>query len=174
MTMSPIFTIGYEGATLSSFIRALRANGVTVLADVRELPLSRRKGFSKTALSEALAAEGVRYVHLRALGDPKPGRIAAREGRYADFRLIFEDHLQSQDAQDALAQLRALALSDSVCIMCFERDPEHCHRSILTQRLGKAFFKRRIDLYVDASAGSPPQRRISARSYSRQSAAAAE
>ena len=78
MTAPTIWTIGYEQATLDAVIGALKGAGVEVLADVRALPLSRRPGFSKTALAGALAQAGIQYVHFKALGTPADGRAAAR------------------------------------------------------------------------------------------------
>jgi uncharacterized protein (DUF488 family) len=78
-----LFTIGYEGATMGEFLAALQAAGVERLIDVRAVPNSRRPGFSKTPLRNALAEVGIEYVHLRALGTPAAGREAAREGRKA-------------------------------------------------------------------------------------------
>jgi hypothetical protein len=79
-----LFTIGYEGATLPEVIGRLRAAGVEVVVDVRAVAASRRAGFSKTVLRESLAAEGIGYEHVRALGTPKPGRDAA--ARRASWR----------------------------------------------------------------------------------------
>ena len=76
-----IFTIGYEGATMDDFLSALKQAGVERVIDVRALPLSRRPGFSKTPLQNALAEAGIEYVHLKALGTPAEGRNAARAGR---------------------------------------------------------------------------------------------
>ena len=93
-----IATIGYEGTTIDSFVAALRYASVDVLIDVRDLPLSRKKGFSKNGLAEILAASGIEYVHLRGLGDPKSGRNAARAGNYPLFRQIFGRHLETDTA----------------------------------------------------------------------------
>lgn len=82
----PIFTIGYEGATVAEFIAALTGAGVERLIDVRALPLSRRPGFSKTALKAALHEAGIECVYLRALGTPADGRDAARAGRHDDLK----------------------------------------------------------------------------------------
>jgi len=68
-----IFTIGYESATVPEFLEALRAAGVEQVIDVRAVPNSRRPGFSKTPLRNALAEAGMDYVHLRALGTPAAG-----------------------------------------------------------------------------------------------------
>ncbi len=65
-----LFTIGYEGRSLTEFVQLLVKNAITRVIDVRELPLSRRRGFSKTSLTEALAAHDIEYVHLRKAGNP--------------------------------------------------------------------------------------------------------
>src|SRR5690606_27524254 len=88
-----IFTIGYEGAQLPDFLATLENADVKLLVDVREVSVSRRKGFAKTALSQAVAGVGMEYVHLRGLGAPKPGREAARQGTYKLFKTIYENHL---------------------------------------------------------------------------------
>lgn len=131
-----IFNIGYEGTNIRDFIATLNAAKVRKLADVRALPLSRKRGFSKSSLREALAAEGIAYLPFRDLGDPKAGRDAARAGRLAQFRAIYGDHLQSQAAQLALKVLAREAQDDATCLMCFERDPEHCHRTIILKAIG--------------------------------------
>ena len=82
MASSPtIWTIGYERASSDALLAALKAAGVQVLMDVRDLPLSRRAGFSKSTLRVSLEAEGIEYVHLKGLGTPKEGRLAARRDR---------------------------------------------------------------------------------------------
>jgi hypothetical protein len=69
-----IHTLGYEGATLAEFITRLKMAGIMTVADVRQMPLSRKRGFSKTALAAALEKVGIDYVHIPALGCPKPIR----------------------------------------------------------------------------------------------------
>ena len=83
-----IFTIGYEGTTVPEFLAAVQNAGVERVIDVRAIPNSRRPGFSKTPLRNALAEAGIDYVHLRALGTPAEGRAAARAGRDADLKRI--------------------------------------------------------------------------------------
>ena len=89
----PLYTIGYEGAQPADFFDQLLASGVRALIDIRDVPISRKRGFSKNSLREGLAEHSIEYLHLKGLGDPKPGRIAAREGRYSDFRMIFNAHM---------------------------------------------------------------------------------
>ena len=126
-----IFTIGYEGATVAEFVAALRQAGVQRVIDVRALPLSRRPGFSKTPLRGALAEAGIDYVHLKALGTPADGRVAARAGRHADMARIYAGQLELPEAMVQSAQMLALAEEVPSALLCFERQPEHCHRSLL-------------------------------------------
>ncbi len=127
-------------------ISALKAAGVAVVLDVRAVAASRRAGFSKTLLAASLKAEGIDYVHLRALGTPKAGREAARAGRTMEMHAIFEAHLAEPLAIAALAQAEDLAANRPAALLCYEADPAHCHRRILTQRM--AAFEA-----VDLSAG---------------------
>src|SRR6476661_10322490 len=95
-------TIGYEGATVASFLEALRAAGVELLVDVRALASSRRPGFAKTALAANLGTIGVDYLHLRGLGTPADGRAAARAGRQDELERIFLEHMATERAQTEL------------------------------------------------------------------------
>ncbi len=130
-----ISTIGYEGVTLDDFIATLKQAGVKRLVDVRALAISRRKGFAKTALSAALTAAEIDYIHLRHLGTPKAGRDAARANKVADFHRIFDQQLQSSAAQLELLELKSLADKGPLCLMCFERDPHTCHRTLVAAAL---------------------------------------
>lgn len=129
--MFRLFTIGYEGASIEDFVGTIHTVGATTLADVRALPLSRRRGFSKKALAESVDVAGIKYIHLRGLGDPKAGREAARSGRIQEFRKIFAAHMESDEAIADLALLIELMSKSDVCLMCYERDPSYCHRSIV-------------------------------------------
>lgn len=146
--MSIVYTIGYEGTDINRFVRTLHHVGVDTIADVRAVPISRKKGFSKTALRSRLEAEGLSYLHFASLGDPKPGREAARAGQLAKFRRIYVTHLAGAEADDALNSLLARAHLKPVCLMCFERDPAHCHRTIIADRLASTGMKI-IELYGD-------------------------
>jgi len=126
-----IYTIGYEGTTMDEFLAALKGAGVERLIDVRALPLSRRPGFSKTPLRGALEAAGIEYVHLKALGTPAEGRSAARAGRHDDLERIYAAQLELPEAIVQGAQMLELAAEKPSALLCFEREPEHCHRSLL-------------------------------------------
>ena len=142
MTKPQVFTIGYEGADADRFLATLKEAGVATLADVRAVALSRKRGFSKSALRDALAGQGIGYQHFITLGTPKEGRQAARAGDADLMRRIYCDEvLAAEPAQEALRDLEALAQAQPVCLLCFERDPAHCHRRILAQRLGERGFE---------------------------------
>jgi uncharacterized protein (DUF488 family) len=126
-----IFTIGYEGATMPEFIGALSTAGVKRVIDVRAVPNSRRPGFSKTPLRNALGEAGIDYVHLRALGTPAEGRAAARAGRHEDLRRIYAGQLELPEAIVQGAQMLELAAEMRSAILCYERDPAQCHRTLL-------------------------------------------
>jgi uncharacterized protein (DUF488 family) len=133
-----VYTIGYEGADLASFLAKLASAGIKQVIDVRELPLSRKRGFSKTALAAALAEREIRYLHLRDLGDPKPGREAARRGDHSSFLRIYRRHLAGTSAQAALAEANRQAAALRSCLLCFERDHDGCHRSIVADAMTAA------------------------------------
>lgn len=135
--MKQLFTIGYEGSKPSDLFALLSTQGVKVLIDVRDVPISRKPGFSKTSLSLGLSASGIGYLHLKGLGDPKPGRIAAREGRYSDFRRIFKSHMLTTAAQQALVQAVAAASTSVACLLCFEQDHTNCHRCIVAESMAR-------------------------------------
>ena len=126
-----IFTIGYEGATVGEFVAALQAAGVERVIDVRALPLSRRPGFSKTPLRLALAEVGIEYVHLKALGTPSEGRTAARAGRHQEMARVYAGQLELPEAMAQSAQMLELAREKPTALLCMERDPAHCHRTLL-------------------------------------------
>ena len=126
-----IFTIGYEGTTVPEFVDALKAAGADRVIDVRALPLSRRPGFSKSPLRAALADAGIEYVHLKALGTPAEGRAAARAGRHKDLERIYAGQLELAEAIAQSAQMLDLAAEKPSALLCMEREPAHCHRSLL-------------------------------------------
>lgn len=126
-----IFTIGYEGSTVGEFLAALQKAGVERVIDVRALPLSRRPGFSKTPLRTALEEAGIEYVHLKALGTPSEGRAAARAGRHEELKRIYAGQLELPEAIAQSAQMLGLAEEKPSALLCMERDPAHCHRTLL-------------------------------------------
>jgi len=126
-----IFTIGYEGTTVGEFLAALKSAGVERVIDVRALPLSRRPGFSKSPLKAALEEAGIEYVHLKALCTPPDGRAAARAGRHADLKRIYAGQLELPEAIAQSAEMLHLADERPSALLCMERDPAECHRTLL-------------------------------------------
>lgn len=126
-----LFTIGYEATTMGEFLDALKSAGVERVIDVRAVANSRRPGFSKTPLRNALAEVGIDYVHLRALGTPADGRTAARAGRHEDLMRIYAAQLDLPEAIVAAEQMRELAEEKPSALLCYERDPAGCHRTLL-------------------------------------------
>ena len=144
--MKTLFTIGYQGADVDRVLAALKDAGVAVVADVRAVVSSRKRGFSKSALRESLEAAGIGYRHFRDLGTPAAGRQAARAGDAAGMRRVFCEQLATDGAQAALGELEQLATSRPTCLLCFCRDPAVCHRRVIAERLDKGGF-RAMDLF---------------------------
>ncbi|MEH6653920.1 DUF488 domain-containing protein [Loktanella salsilacus] len=171
--MKKMFTIGYEGADVEQLVATLVALDVKVLADVRELPLSRKKGLSKNGLNDRLAEAGIKYIHYKTLGDPKPGRDAAKAGDFKTFERIFYGHMAKEDTQAAIADLLKVASSDLTCMMCFERCAKHCHRSIIADECVDAGFEV-FNLVADKAEKYSRNDIEIPRHYSRKSLTAAE
>ena len=131
-------TIGYQGVDAASLIRTLKDAGVECLVDVRENTHSRKLGFSKNALSAAVQAQGMRYVHLRGLGTPPEMRKAYRANNDMDiFRRDYLGYLATR--ADDLKELAGLLPQGRCCLMCFEADPAECHRSLIAAQLEQQF-----------------------------------
>jgi len=126
-----IFTIGYEGATVGELLAALKDAHVERVIDVRALPLSRRPGFSKSPLRAALEEAGIEYLHLKALGTSAEGRTAAKAGRNEDLKRIYAGQLELPEAMAQSAQMLDLAAEKPSAVLCMERDPAQCHRTLL-------------------------------------------
>ena len=124
-----LFTIGYEQTPAKSVLDELEAAGVKLLVDVRAVTSSRRPGFSKNQLAAGLDERGIAYVHLKGLGTPKEGRLAARAGQYDVLQKIFAKQLKTPQAKEELDELSALVKkAGPICLLCYERNHEHCHR----------------------------------------------
>lgn len=166
--MKKLFTIGYEGAALNDFMRALKLARIDILLDVRELPISRRKGFSKTALGGALTEAGIDYRHEKQLGSPKTIRHQLREdGDYKRFFRDFERHLTGQSG---LLETLAEELKGNVALMCYEKDHAECHRHSVANALAELLGKTPVHLGVDSHAGKASEE---TRPYPRQGVSAA-
>jgi uncharacterized protein (DUF488 family) len=126
-----IVSVGYEGRTIDDFVAELQRAGVETVADVRFNAISRKAGFSKTRLREALAAAGIDYRHMRSLGNAKENRRPFWEGRVEEGRRVFREALQTAEAESSLNELSALVRDQVVAVLCFESDVEKCHRKVI-------------------------------------------
>jgi uncharacterized protein (DUF488 family) len=157
MTLPAIHTIGYEGAAIEDLIATLTNAGVTRVLDIRDQPYSQRGEFSTDELRAALAEYGIAYTHIRALGNPPAGREAARAGHAAAFREIFGGHLDGPVGRAGLELALDLAARETVCLLCLEKSPVHCHRSMVAARLNALSGQAIVNLRVDRRMAHPSQ-----------------
>jgi uncharacterized protein (DUF488 family) len=129
-----LFTIGYEQTPPQAVLDELESAGVKLLVDVRAVVSSRRPGFSKNQLAASLDERGIGYIHMKGLGTPKEGRLAARSGDMKSLERIYAKHLKTPQAKEELDELSALVMkAGPVCILCYERDHQHCHRKWIAE-----------------------------------------
>lgn len=133
-----VMTVGYEGKRLHDLVADLLRNRVQRVVDVRALPLSRRRGFSKTALSASLAEAGIEYRHVRAVGNPFRHDDAPVPEVLARYRA----HVLGSTV--ALDEVRAAVSGARSALLCFEADPASCHRSVLAALLARAPDRVRV------------------------------
>lgn len=151
--LATLYTIGYQQRSLEEYIAVLRGAGIDVLVDVRETAWSHKPGFSKSAFARALAGVGIDYVHAKFAGNPKWLRSEAPSHRiclewYARY---VDEHVEIIEAFDRLIE-DLLAAGKCVCITCFERHAEDCHRSILAERWQRRGRRRVEHLAIDGCA----------------------
>jgi uncharacterized protein (DUF488 family) len=142
-TKLTLSTIGYEQSVQSALIDELKRAKIKLLVDVRAVAASRKPGFSKRQLAAALDENGIAYLHLQKLGTPAEGRTAARAGDLKTLWKIYERHLKTADAKEAMVELLTIVQSGTrACLLCFERDVAHCHRQriaeVVQERTGAA------------------------------------
>ena len=159
-----VYTIGYEGVALEDFLRQLQGARVQIVVDVRDVPLSRKRGFSKTALAAAIRASGMEYLHLRNLGCPKPIRDRYRTDKdWSAYTVAFMEHLREQSA--AVGELAALCKARTAALLCYEADADFCHRTYVA-RAAAAISDGSV-LHIGA-AGATADRAVSAASANAQ------
>ena len=140
-----VFSVGYEGRSIEDFVDTMVRHSIEIVIDVRLNPVSRKKGFSKKALSEALDAKDIQYRHERELGNPPENRSPFRNG-IKSARDSYKNHLEN-GAAEAFSSLVESALANQVALLCLERDDQSCHRSCITEMLQEErtdFFVMRI------------------------------
>ncbi len=132
-----LYTIGYEGLNEKSFLAWLNRYNISIVADVRQIPLSRKKGFSKTALNKILSKHNINYINFQSLGTTKEMRKELKKtGNYkkilSKFRRTLNEKTQDLDEIHTL-----LDDGKNVTLLCFERDPQMCHRRIVAEEIKK-------------------------------------
>lgn len=127
----------YEGVDLDSFLLRLHEQQINLLVDVRLNPISRKRGFSKTALSNAVTADGVDYLHLRSLGNPKANRagFGGDPQQLAEARDRYAALLTDDAAATDLDRLAGLAKHQRIALLCFEADEQRCHREVVLREV---------------------------------------
>jgi uncharacterized protein (DUF488 family) len=133
--MNPLFTIGHSTHEFAKFLGLLKQHRIEVVADVRSRPYSRFEWFSRPALEKALKENKIRYVFL---GDELGARREEREcyiGLRADYDLIS----LTTAFQTGMKRLRTGVEGFRVALMCSEREPLDCHRTVLVCRHAKPF-----------------------------------
>lgn len=125
-----LFTIGYHGRSPDELVDRLHEAGIKRVVDVRELPLSRRRGFSKAKLAETLERVGIQYEHVRALGNPKPTRDRYKRGDVSGGARDYRRHLHN-GSHDALVELAESIDGVRTCLLCVEESHETCHRAVI-------------------------------------------
>jgi len=129
-----LYTIGYEGLTIREFINNLSKNNISIVADIRFNPISRKQGFSKRILCEELAKKGIGYIHFKELGTPKDVRDKFKQTN--DEKIFSRKYKRILEAkQQLLFYLCELVKTSTVALMCFEKDPEKCHRTLLAEEI---------------------------------------
>jgi uncharacterized protein (DUF488 family) len=129
-----LFTAGYEGINIDTFISNLQANNINCVLDVRALPLSRKPGFSKNKLGNRLKDADIQYVHLGALGSPKDVREKLKSTRdYSTFFRTMDTYLSSK--KDDIEVAYSYVTNSTCCLMCFEHLAEQCHRKIVAKKI---------------------------------------
>jgi uncharacterized protein (DUF488 family) len=153
-----IYTVGYEGLALEEFLLQLRRARVQIIVDVRDVPLSRKRGFSKTALAAALDGAGLRYLHVRSLGCPKSIRDQYRMNRdWGAYTAAFMRHLRKQAT--AVSELADLCESRTAALLCYEADAGFCHRTYVARA---AAATSGGSVFHIGAAGVTPDRAIAA------------
>jgi uncharacterized protein (DUF488 family) len=133
-TKAKLFTIGYEKAKPAAVLAELKRAKVKLLVDTRAVAASRKPGFSKRQLAASLDEAAIGYLHLQKLGTPDEGRPAARAGKLDTLWRIYAKHLKTPEAIEAMAELVSIVKSgQTVCLLCYERDKDCCHRSRIAE-----------------------------------------
>jgi uncharacterized protein (DUF488 family) len=130
-----VFTTGYENSDIEAFITKLRKHRIRTVIDVREIPASRKPGFSKNKFKEHLNSSHIEYVHVKELGSPKPLRDKLKEDKdYSFFFIEYGKYITTK--LDIVRKLyKDIICREMSCLVCFEREPMQCHRKVDAEKI---------------------------------------
>jgi len=133
-----VFTIGYEGETIDSFLYKLISNNIMAVVDVRNNPQSMKYGFSKKSFSDYIEKAGMKYIHIPELGIPSAMRKGL--GETITHKKLFDKYEtnllpKQKDAKSYLTNM--IAKYPRIALVCFEADHRFCHRHTLVEHLKK-------------------------------------
>jgi uncharacterized protein (DUF488 family) len=132
-----LFTVGHSTLPIDAFIQLLKTYGIALLLDIRTVPKSRHNPqFNSDALKQSLAAAGIDYRTLPALGGLRRARRDSPNGAWRNdsFR-GYADYMQTGEFHEGLDVLMGLSRNQRVAIMCAEAVPWRCHRSLVADAL---------------------------------------
>jgi uncharacterized protein (DUF488 family) len=136
MIKKKLFTIGYQGLTQDQFVDLVLNKGIKKIIDLRAVPLSRKKGFSKNKLEFKLNEIGLEYEHIESLGTPKAIREDFKtKGDFNVFTKLYLDAISNENI--TLNNLSSKVINSVCCLLCFEKTPSECHRSIVANEIVK-------------------------------------
>jgi uncharacterized protein (DUF488 family) len=169
-TTRTLYTLGYEGMSIDGFIARLKDAEVETVFDVRDMPLSHKRGFSKNGLAAALGRAGIGYEHWRSVGAPKELRHRYRaEHDWNAYASGFRAHLATR--REAVGDLARGATERKICLVCYEADAALCHRSMVAEAARKVVQLDIVHLRAhaegDPSVIIPPKRGRAAKAPSR-------
>jgi uncharacterized protein (DUF488 family) len=131
-----LFTIGYEGISLESYLNKLIKNNIKVLCDVRKNALSMKYGFSKTQLKNACNGVGIEYIHIPEVGIDSDQRQELKS--QTDYDVLFEKYKENNLTKTVTNQVEILDLlkqNKRIALTCFEADICQCHRKHLSEAI---------------------------------------
>jgi len=146
--VSGIFTVGYEGVSIERFVQKLCDENIYRIIDVRRNPISRKPGFSKTALRLRLKEVGIDYIHIPELGIHSSLRKSLQTD--ADYTMLFrhyEEHILP-NVREKIAETIVLLVEKPSALLCFEEDPQHCHRTCLARHIARETNLTEIPLRI--------------------------
>lgn len=146
--MFPVMTIGHSNHDSATFIGLLTQHGVTAIADVRSAPFSRyNPQFNRDRLRDTLRSVGIKYVFLGEQLGARTDDASCYEGGKVQYDRLSKTVLFRKGIERVLDGAR----SQKIALMCAEKEPLDCHRTILVAR---AIFEAGIDVQHILADGS--------------------